>query len=228
MASDIDAQKIKNEQLNKAASSSKSSEDVEDSEVERIYNQHLKRAMKEDLTDISMMNIIYQCGTDFVGRSIVVIVASNLPDNTNEVFYDRLLLYLIKLLHRTVDSDYVVVFFNTDVGKHKLDLNWFRKAYKILIRKYKKNLKRLFVVHPTWWMRMALWFSKPFVSNKFWEKVLYVDQLSVLFQNMNPSAINIPDSIYKYDYIRNGRPKLASQTLTNSVSGNGKNYQNDL
>lgn len=52
--------------------------------------------------------------------------------------------------------DYVVVFFSAPM-EHKPEYKWMLKAYKELSRKYKKNIKKLFILHPSLWFKILLW-----------------------------------------------------------------------
>ena len=57
-----------------------------------------------------------------------------------------LLLHLVQL----VDLDYTIVYFHYGLrSNNKPPLKWLHRAYQMLDRRYKKNLKALFLVHPT-------------------------------------------------------------------------------
>lgn len=51
---------------------------------------------------------------------------------------------------------------------------WLKGVYDMLPRKYKKNLKKLYILHPTFWVKSFFFFVRPFISSKFWRKVEYV------------------------------------------------------
>ncbi|KAH7099000.1 Rho GTPase activation protein [Auriculariales sp. MPI-PUGE-AT-0066] len=110
--------------------------------------------------------MIFQAGVDFE----VVICASALPD-PREVSYDQLLTRILAYLDLYVESDYTVVFFAAG-NKHTPGWNWIWRAYRSLSRKYRKNLKKLFIVHTNW-------FSK---SAHFFRKIQYMNTLSALAQ----------------------------------------------
>lgn len=44
----------------------------------------------------------------------------------------------------------------------------------MLSHRYKKNLKQLFVVQATWWVKLVLKFFRPFISAKFWKYDFFV------------------------------------------------------
>lgn len=59
--------------------------------------------------------------------------------------------------------------------------------------RYRKNLKNLLIVHPTMWMKMVFWVITPFVSSKFWQKLVYIDKLQVWKQTESlDSIVNVP------------------------------------
>lgn len=51
-----------------------------------------------------------------------------------------------------VEADYTVIFFAAG-GKYTPGWNWVWKAYRSLSRKYRKNLKRLFIVHSSFFSK---------------------------------------------------------------------------
>ncbi len=145
----------------------------EKQEEERVYNNYLARAKEEDLKDLHDMNFIYPSGSDSMGRPVAVIIAQNFPATHKNM--DRVLLYIIKVMDPIVQHDYNIIYFHTNItDNNKPAFDWLRAIYAIFNRKYKKNMKRLFVVHPTVWVRLAIWFASPFVKKKFWKKMKYV------------------------------------------------------
>ena len=60
-------------------------------------------------------------------------------------------------------------------------MKYLRQVYSQFDRKFKKNIKRLIIVHPTSWMKTIWMLFKPIISAKFGQKVTYVNYLSKLF-----------------------------------------------
>jgi hypothetical protein len=78
--------------------------------------------------------------------------------------HQRFLRYLMQTLDTYVDIDYSLVYFHYGLtSKNKPPLRWLWEAYKALDRRYKKNLKTLFLVHPTNFIRVVLNFFKPII-----------------------------------------------------------------
>ena len=40
------------------------------------------------------------------------------------------------------------------------DYGWLKKIYRLFARKYKKNMKRLFIVHPDTWLKFFFFLAK--------------------------------------------------------------------
>jgi len=178
-------------------------DDAAREEIERRYAEFLLRASQEDLGDMKALNFIYPAGNDNLGRPIIVFVAKNLPA-TSSASLDRVLLYMIKLLDPIVNGEYTVIYFHSLIeSNNKPPFSWLRQVYEIFNRKYKKNLKRLIIVHPTFWVKVVLLFATPFISKKFWRKVSKVEKLKQLFDEFDAQALNVEEAIVKHDQTLN-------------------------
>ncbi|ORX71671.1 RhoGAP-domain-containing protein, partial [Linderina pennispora] len=142
-------------------------------------------------------HVIFQAGVDFESRPMLVFCACNLP-NPQVVDYDRLLNLIIFRLDEFVENDYTVVLF-TSGAKFNPGWNWLSKAYKRLDRKYRKNVKSVYVVHPSLWSKLLFQIVGRIVSPKFFAKVTWVDTLSRLATFVPLSQINIPQPVYDYN-----------------------------
>lgn len=70
--------------------------------------------------------------------------------------------YLTHTLDTFVEQDYSLVYFHYGLtSKNKPPLSWLWQAYKAFDRKYKKNLKALYLVHPTNFIRFVWQIFKP-------------------------------------------------------------------
>ncbi|KAB0350777.1 hypothetical protein FD754_015634 [Muntiacus muntjak] len=81
---------------------------------------------------------------------------------------------------------------------------------------YKKNLKALYVVHPTNFIKILWTILKPLVSHKFGKKVTYFNYLSELREHLKYDQLSIPQEVLRYDEeLRNlhaGRPPPPTKT----------------
>ena len=166
-------------------------EEESDEDNEARYQELLSAAKKEDFRDLRQANCLYRSGYDSEGHSIVVLIGSNLPGKS--VSLDHLLLYIIYTLDSIVENDYVVAYFAASQSStNRPPFAWLRKVYKIFDRKYKKNLKHLYIVQPTTWLRMTLRFLSAFVSKKVWQKVQYLQSFQDIYSYMSPSMLRLP------------------------------------
>ncbi|KAL1710361.1 hypothetical protein EV121DRAFT_193081 [Schizophyllum commune] len=143
-----------------------------------------------------MNRMIFQAGVDYecVDRRVVM-CASALPD-PKEVNYDVLLTRILAYLNLYVESDYTVVFFAAG-GRHTPGWNWVWKAYRSLSRKYRKNLKRLYIVHSTFFSKMLFSLAGAIISAKFFRKIEYISTLSELAYHVPLTQIDIPPAVYQ-------------------------------
>ncbi|KAJ3903086.1 hypothetical protein F5879DRAFT_961223 [Lentinula edodes] len=147
-----------------------------------------------ELVQQTMAKLIFQAGVDYETRPMVVINASALPD-PREINYDLLLSRILSYLDLYVESDYTVVFLAAG-GKHSPGWNWVWKAYRSLSRKYRKNLKRLYIVHSTFFTKMLFSLAGAIISPKFFRKITYLDTLSELAYHVPLTQIDIPPAVY--------------------------------
>lgn len=117
----------------------------------------------DDFSDIAKHNCVEVAGDDLFGRKIITIYACRLPSET-KIHHLRLLKYIMYTLDQYVENDYCVVYFHYGLNsQNKPKLNFLYQAYKAFDRKYKKNLKALFLVHPTNFIRIVWQLFKPII-----------------------------------------------------------------
>ncbi|OXU26243.1 hypothetical protein TSAR_016906 [Trichomalopsis sarcophagae] len=128
-------------------------------------------ADEEDYHDIARLGIVEVVGDDSAGRKVIVVSACKLPPVGKEAFnHAKLLRYLTHTLDTFVEQDYSLVYFHHGLtSKNKPPLSWLWQAYKAFDRKYKKNLKALYLVHPTNFIRIVWQLFKPAIR---WESLL--------------------------------------------------------
>jgi hypothetical protein len=100
----------------------------------------------------------------------------------------------LKRLNRIVAKEYILVVFTSPLI-HSPSLSWMYKAYGSLKRDYKKNIKQLIVVHPSWWFKFIICFMRTVVSSKFAKKVVNVDSIEELDLLINTGEMEIPGDI---------------------------------
>jgi serine/threonine protein phosphatase PrpC len=113
-----------------------------------------------------------------------------------DVVFSQLVLHVVACAHRWVQRDYTLA-----VLVHALPLRpsigWLRRAYSRFDRAYKKNLKLLYLVDASRWLRLLLALSRPFISPKFWRKVHYVARAEL---NVRPRLSSVSRALEPHRY----------------------------
>lgn len=178
---------------------------------QRNYNRWLSRARTEDLSDIAALKALYQSGVDNCGRTVIVIVGRNIPVLLIDM--EKALLYFVHMMDHVAAKDYVLVYFHTlTAERNHLDSDFLRNVYDVVDAKYKKNLRALYFVHPTFRSKVSAWFFTTFTVSGLKDKVHHVDSLHQLFTAISPDQIEIPPFVLDYDARENGPifPSLSS------------------
>jgi hypothetical protein len=144
-----------------------------------------------------MSKIRQKAGLDFEARPMVVISACHFPD-AKLYNYDSILEYLMSQMDEFVENDYVIVLFTAGM-EHRPPLMWYYKAYKALNRKYKKNLKLMYVVHPNRWVKLIMDAMKAVISPKFAKKLVHCKTLTELASSVPYRQIKVPDAVLNHN-----------------------------
>ncbi|XP_072862713.1 rho GTPase-activating protein 8 isoform X3 [Chlorocebus sabaeus] len=149
--------------------------------------------------DVARHGILQVAGDDHFGRRVVTFSCCRMPPS-HELDHQRLLEYLKYTLDKYVENDYTIVYFHYGLNsRNKPSLGWLQSAYKEFDRKYKKNLKALYVVHPTSFIKVLWNILKPLISHKFGKKVTYFNYLSELREHLKYDQLMIPPEVLRYD-----------------------------
>uniref|UniRef100_A0A8C9TYY4 Rho GTPase activating protein 1 n=1 Tax=Scleropages formosus TaxID=113540 RepID=A0A8C9TYY4_SCLFO len=171
--------------------------------IETDISAHLNAAthlsMNDPFYDIARHQIVEVAGDDNFGRKVIVVSACRMPP-THELNHHMLLQYLKHTLDQYVESDYTLIYFHTGLtSENKPSLSWLRDAYREFDRKYKKNIKALYIVHPTMFIKTLLILFKPIISFKFGRKINYINYLSELEDVVKCKQLVIPSRVKEYD-----------------------------
>ncbi|KAK9474626.1 divergent CRAL/TRIO domain-containing protein, partial [Dipodascopsis tothii] len=151
-------------------------------------------------TEIRLMadRIFFRAG-DLVdpatGTAVYVLNSTALPD-PKLVEYSRLLTAVLDTTSRT--EDYAIVLF-AGGAQHRPSWSWMIHTYSVLDRDLRKRLKRLYIVHESWWVRTLLQMVAGVVSSKFRRKVVHVADLTALAAHMPLGELPIPLDVHVHD-----------------------------
>lgn len=119
-----------------------------------------------------------------------------------------------------VENDYTIAYFHQglkDNSKPSTSFLW--GSYKELDRTFKKNLKHLYVVHPTTFFKMVWFFFRPLVSEKFRKKLTYTSSLDELKESLGLKHLVVPESVKEFDQkLNNNRKALSKSASITSLS----------
>ncbi|KAJ3184774.1 hypothetical protein HDU85_001452 [Gaertneriomyces sp. JEL0708] len=170
-----------------------------------------------DLKEIVHDRILRQAGVDYEARPILCFYACQLP-NPRGADYDVLLRFMMEKIDEFVESDYVLVMFSAG-AEYTPSWKWMYKAYAGLSRKYRKNLKHLYVVHPNFWSKLLIQTMAMIVSPKFARKIAWVYNLTALARVVPLKQVYIPEILYKID--ESYQPRSTSRQATTGAGASG-------
>lgn len=152
------------------------------------------------LFDEYVQRVVYQSGTDYQGRPIVILSSPALPD-PKLVDYNMLLQRILDQMELFVQNDYSVVFF-AGGSSHRPPWSWLWSSYQRLSRPFRKNCKRLFICHPTFFTRSFVRIistGSAVLSPKFARKITQVNTLSQLAEYIDLRQIEIPPEVLQWN-----------------------------
>jgi hypothetical protein len=128
---------------------------------------------------------------------------------------DRAFKYILLMLDGIVsENKYVFVYCHAGMDwSHPFLTHRLRVAYDMLPPVYGKNLKRLYVVHPTVGFKALMLTFWPFMSSSLWKKMQYVDSLDELCEKLQKSSSahkalrrRFPQLVQREDCLHRGMP----------------------
>ncbi|SPJ10487.1 rhoGAP GTPase, putative [Plasmodium sp. DRC-Itaito] len=181
-------------------------------EVLAEYEKLLKRSYTENFDDLYKTDLLKVIGKDGYGSHIVLLIPCFIVAAGADP--EKTLRYAILTLDPVVKENYVLVLCETHT-------NWLTDAvyayakqwYDTLPRKYKKNLKNLYLVHSGFLSKTLLTIVTPFISPKFWKKVEYIEKLEDLFLKLNIKASKYL-KYFPYIVQRNEEVMLGGQPIS--------------
>lgn len=100
-------------------------------------------------------------------NAIIVFSACFLPDRSR-VDYDyvmnNLFLYVLTTLDQLITEDYVLIYLHGATSRSCMPtFSWLKRCYQMIDRRLRKNLKGLYLVHPTFWLKTIVLMTRPFI-----------------------------------------------------------------
>ncbi|GFW49511.1 protein prune homolog 2 [Trichonephila clavipes] len=137
------------------------------------------------------------------GNAIIIFSACYLPDRSRkdyEYVMDNLFLYVIVTLDELVAEDYILIYLHGATERSNMpSFGWLKRCYQMIDRRLRKNLKGLYLVHPTFWLKTIVIMTRPFISSKFTRKLKFVYSLKELSNLVTLDYVCIPDKVKQFD-----------------------------
>lgn len=198
------------------------------------YTSRLAEAYNSDFAGIEDKNCVGH-GRDSVGRPCIylipaLVLQSCSQDNDAKLaMMRRIMLLFIKHADAVVDRPYTLVYGHsaTPLLAQTAVLHSY---YKILPRKYKKNLKEMILLHPTFGVRTFFEISRYFVGEKFFRKLHFINRISQLQSVISPQQLTLPYTFIAWEeqHLKIGRPATSLKPLVALASSAGKEGVPDL
>lgn len=143
-------------------------------------------------------------GRNIEGASpaIIIFSACYLPDRSRKDYHyvmDNLFMYVLTTLHNMIADDYILIYLHNGglnySGNNMPTFGWLKRCYQMIDRRLKKNLKGLYILHPTFWLKTLIIMSKPFISSKFSRKLKFVRSLEELRTMIPIEHVAIPEPV---------------------------------
>ena len=78
--------------------------------------------------------------------------------------------------------------------------SWLKSCYNLLGRKFKKNIAKLIIVHPSFIINAGFMFARPFISSKFWKKLHRESSITNVGKILNlVQPLKVAPVVYKYE-----------------------------
>jgi hypothetical protein len=156
------------------------------------FNECLEESKGADLTDLERSGCV-STGRDNKNHHIVIMIPSLGLNSTEkpQVMFRRMLLLFIKQANDFVGHSYSVVYAHTDIDiMNQYPLIY--KFYSILPRSYKKNLQKMYIIHPNVGIKMFFEFARVFLSHKFYSKLLLLETILDFQRVVPPTQLSLP------------------------------------
>ncbi|XP_007045948.2 PREDICTED: protein GDAP2 homolog [Theobroma cacao] len=181
-----------------------------------LHSRYLAKANSLNLSEIAEMKIVYRGGVDSEGHPVMVVVGAHFLLRCLEL--ERFILYVVKEFEPLMQKPYTIVYFHSAASLQiQPDLGWMRRLQQILGRKHQRNLHAIYVLHPTFHLKAAIFALQMFVDNVVWKKVVYADRLLQLFRYVPREQLTIPDFVFQHDLEVNGGKGLIVDPRTKYV-----------
>ncbi|KAL3625234.1 hypothetical protein CASFOL_030688 [Castilleja foliolosa] len=138
----------------------------------------------------------YRGGVDSEGRPVMVVVGAHFLLRFLDL--ERFVLFVVKEFEPLIQKPYTIVYFHSAASLQVQPyLGWMKRLEQILGRKHPCNLHAIYVLHPTFGLKTAIFALQLVVNDMVWKKVVYNDRLLQLFRYVPRERLSIPDFVFQ-------------------------------
>lgn len=179
--------------------------DVEDENDGASYYSHLENANEEDFKELERTKCV-SLAKDRNGDNILIFIPkiginsksqSDIKTNSKEIFR-QILLCFIKLADTIVKEKYSIIYGHTNLSLLNQQPLVY-KYYKMLPRKYKKNLVSMHILHAQIGIKTFFEVSRVFISHKFYNKLQYHNSIIDLQDILSIEDLQLPAPLHLLD-----------------------------
>eukprot|EP01083_Nonionella_stella_P279288 950117_1 len=180
--------------------------EINDERLDREYHRILDEARLRPASDFESLDFIYSSGKDKFGRRVLVIIGELFPlfsensENSATSAFHKLIL----TADRAVRAPYVVVYAHGGSNERTLPPDWVRQSWRRLACKYSYNLVRLYIIHPTFYLRFWVFLSFPIMKGNLFRKIVYIRDLADIYNDFDAGTLNLPATCFDHDSAING------------------------
>ena len=169
------------------------------------YNARIARARSSNLDDIDAMEIMHaDCGKDFVGRPLVLVVGAHAaPIGTDS--RERFLDYAAREMERVANTEYAILYCHANAGSDTpfASLSFLRSFHAALSPDHRSRCCALWVLHATATLRATWNMMALFEPLLYGSRLRFVDSLNELYADLIPfGQLPIPRHVVWHDHER--------------------------
>lgn len=154
-------------------------------------------------SEIERYHIVENIGVTSEGQKMIMIFGHKIP-NSN-IDYNLVLRFILYVLQLNSESGIYVVYFHSDVKVEPTSLRrWVKNLIDVLnvnrLMTKKINISRIFIVHPTFLLKVLLSMVAPVLKISFGNKIVCINTLHDLKRELPDCEITFHLSIQILEY----------------------------
>ncbi|TYZ62128.1 hypothetical protein PybrP1_005149 [[Pythium] brassicae (nom. inval.)] len=139
----------------------------------RSYEAALSTAKREDFADLRALRFLYSAGVDRAGAPVIVYEGARLP--VDAVDLDRVALFVVQSMEAVVGGSFSVLYVHAGVtGENQPTGAWLRRLFRLFSTQHQANLRFVYVLEPTLWLKLLVLVARGFATNDFYRKIVYL------------------------------------------------------